>query len=119
MIWILVLFLICIGSIIWGISDKYDDSLQCGLALFSGIILLGFLITIPLYRSDVHDQLAQRNALQNTYNNLRKNSNSYEMATVGKDIADWNAWLASAQYWHNTQWKWYWPAEVMTTKPIE
>lgn len=82
----------------------------CGIAL---IIALG---TIPVYRANVHNQLARRDALQQTYNELR--ANPLEMASVGKEIAMWNGWLASAKYWNGTQWHWWWPDDVKQAKPI-
>lgn len=84
--------------------------------LTCGLFLLITLATIPIYRADTRDHLAQREALQQTYNKLR--AHPLEMATVGKEIAEWNAWLASAKYWNGTQWRWWWPDDVKQTKPI-
>lgn len=83
----------------------------------SALVAVVLIVSIAMARADAYDQLAQRDALQATYNELRQHP-GYEMATVGKDIAEWNAWLASAQYWNKTQWDLWWPDAVMSAKPI-
>lgn len=119
MIVILVAAVLFVAFMIWFLeTNSWNDAPQMLGALISGIVLFIALVCIPLYRAQAYDQLAQRDALQATYNELRSHP-SYEMATVGQDIAEWNAWLASAQYWHRTQWAWYWPEEVMSAKPIK
>ena len=98
------------------LSNSWDDILQVMGMAACGIPAIIMLAIIPLHRADSYSNLAQRDALQSTYAELR--ANPLEMATVGKQIAEWNAWLASAKYWNQTQWDWYWPDEVMDAKPI-
>jgi hypothetical protein len=63
--------------------------------------------------------IAERDSLQQSFTELRKNVSTYEMATVGKEIAQWNADLAKAKYWNDTIWDIYWPDEIMYVEPIK
>lgn len=98
-------------------SDEWDDFLQIMGVAVSSCSLLLMVLLMAVYRADAYDHLAQRDSLQQSYIELR--SRPLEMATVGKEIAEWNAWLASAKYWHGTQWRWYWPDAVMDAKAIQ
>lgn len=116
--WILaflaVVFFSCVA---WKhFSDDWDDLPQVMVMAISGVSLLLMILLMAAYRADAYDHLAQRDALQQSYTELR--AHPLEMATVGKEIAEWNAWLASAKYWHGTQWRLYWPEAVMDAKPI-
>lgn len=87
-----------------------------GMTLASGIPLCGLLVGVWACRTDAYTLLAQRDALQRSYQTLR--ANPLEMASAGPRIAQWNAALARAKYWNKTQWDWYWPDEVETTEEI-
>ncbi len=116
--WVLILLLavfVALGIVAF-VVEPYDDGLVDMSMVVCAIVLLLILMTIPINRADVRTQLAQRDALQQSYTELRENP--LEMATVGKDIAKWNAWLARAKYWNGTQWSWWWPDDVNQTKPI-
>lgn len=115
LIFLVVIFLVCV---IWKVALDSWDSFAPELGMFLTSIAVAFmLMSLAAYRVGAHTRLAQRDSLQRTYAELR--SRPLEMAAVGGKIADWNAWLASAQYWHETQWRYWWPDAVMSTQPIQ
>lgn len=115
--WILIaLVVIAVASAVW--SKITDDTLPVFLLLASIIVGVFVSVTIPIYRSDAYDHIAQRDALQATYDSARSHSD-YEMVSMAGKVADYNAWLASAQYWNHTQWHWWWPDAVNHVKPIQ
>lgn len=116
--WILILLAIVFFSFVaWKcLADDLDDLPQIMGMAISGFSLILMVLLMAVYRADAYDHLAQRDALQQSYTELR--ANPLEMATVGKEIAEWNAWLASAKYWNGTQWHLWWPDAVLDAKPI-
>lgn len=106
---------VALAIVVFVVKPWNDEIAMFGMSL-SALALFVLLLTMPVYRADVHNRLAQRDALQQSYSELR--TNPLEMVTVGKEIAEWNAWLASAKYWNDTQWRWWWPDDVQQTKPI-
>jgi len=116
--WVLILLVaifVVLAIVVFVVQPWNDELAIVGMLACGGALLIA-LGTIPFYRASVHDQLARRDALQQSYSELR--ANPLEMATVGKEIAEWNGWLASAKYWNGTQWRWWWPDDVKQTKPI-
>jgi hypothetical protein len=113
---IIVLCAVFVTCLVWA---HFSDFYEVGglLAVITAIVLVLFSVFIPIYRADAYDHIAQRDALQATYDAARSHSD-YEMVSMAGKVADYNAWLASAQYWNHTQWKWYWPDAVNHVKPI-
>lgn len=111
----LAVVFVALAIVVFVVKPWYEDLYIMGMFV-CGFVMLVLLLTIPFYRADTLDRLAQRDALQQSYNELRENP--LEMATVGNEIADWNGWLASAKYWNGTQWRWWWPDDVRRVKPI-
>ncbi|MBS1771131.1 MAG: hypothetical protein JSS77_15890 [Acidobacteria bacterium] len=117
MIYLLASIVLAIACVLWEESHGDDSPFPLVVGVPSALAAVVLIVSIAMARADAYDHLAQRDALQATYNELRSHP-SYEMATVGRDIAEWNAWLASAQYWNKTQWDFWWPDAVMSAKPI-
>jgi hypothetical protein len=106
-IFVLSLVLTCIN----------DTAIRFATTTLTGIAVFLLSITIPLYHAEVYYQLAKRPALQQSFDTLR--THPFGPAYAGGEIVKWNAWLASAKYWRNTQWATWWPSEIDTVQPIE
>jgi hypothetical protein len=115
--WVIVgLAVLFVVFAIWKhVAGWYDELPMLGMMGCGGALFI-IALTIPINRMSIQDALAQRDALQSTYNELRHEP--LEMASVGKQVAQWNGNLASAQHWNRTQWRWWVPDAVQNTKPI-
>jgi hypothetical protein len=120
MILILILAAILIVGIVWQINnDGYDDVGSVITMFISSIFLFVALIAIPVTRMDVMSSIHRFHSIQATAIQGRDNGDGLEGAAFRMEIAEANAWLASAQYWRSTSFWVYWPEEINDIEPIQ
>ena len=110
----------------WICSKEYEWSLD-GIAIFSllvailsSILLIIHIVFFAIKPYTYGEFAARRSSFEQTLGNARINGNQYEIATIVRDIADWNIELASLQYSNSTDFlDQYIDDRIETLKPIK
>jgi len=76
-------------------------------------------VSIPVARADSRDHLIRLEAFRTTVQVARadKSLSEVERAAILNAITVWNSWLASENYWYNSQWAW-WNLDVSGVAPL-
>lgn len=101
---ITLIILVALVAIGWVVAVRsYDYEPQGAiLAILSGICLLIHLALIELKSYDYELFVVKRNAFAETLKSARENGNEYETAAIVKEVANFNAELASYKYNNKT-----------------
>lgn len=116
---------IVMGFLVYmSVHDSGFENFWIGVpTLICGVVLVIALIAIPINRMDEKGKIRVYHATKSTIEIARNNdeivNSSFENAALTKEIIDINAWLANIQYWKNTCWSIWIPAEVMDLKPLK
>lgn len=111
----LLLFVFClIAKFTDEFNNLHDFSVVGGI--LTVIVMILCLVTLPFQRMDVHSRIAQFHAIEAS----RLGGTPIEAAAWRMQVAEQNAWLASAKYYNHTQLfdLWY-PDEVDQVEPIK
>ena len=91
--------LIIIGILLLIYSYNYDN-LGIVLIVIFGMWLIIHIVGILTAKINYESHIAQRNALVETIENARNNSNNYEIAAVTNKIIEYNQDLAKQKYYN-------------------
>jgi len=91
--------------------DDYNDDIWLGLTVGCGIILIGFIVSIPVNRIYSKTKVAYIESVQITLDNNRElftDINSIERISILKEVNSCNAqiagWKTKGQKWYNNKW---------------
>jgi hypothetical protein len=120
MTFILVLAAIFIVGAVWyNLSEDYMPLFPGMMMSMSGLLLVIALIGIPIERMTKMASVHRFHSIQATADRARESGDGLEGAAFRMEIAEANAWLASAQYWRTTQFSIYVPEAIDDLEPIQ
>jgi hypothetical protein len=112
MLFLSILIILSIGSVFWYIRDEWNDLAFWLSFLFSTVTIIA-LILLPISYYNGKAEIKRYYALKQTIEDSRKKEISdIERAALTKEIAEYNADLASVKYWNDTIFDIYIPDEL-------
>jgi hypothetical protein len=119
--------ILVVGIVMRKIGNKITDidfslaSEGLGVILiFFGIVgIIAIAISLPLIHSSIKSEILKFEEIKATFEWARKQNVDLEIAAVQLNIAEYNRWLKSKQYWHETIVGIFIPDKVMELKPIQ
>lgn len=99
------LFIVLLGLTILGIAvaiSSYDYGfLGAIIVLIAGIYLIYHTLFWSLASYDYNKFVTKRKAFVETLEYARKNENQFELASITREVSEWNQQLASLKYDNN------------------
>lgn len=94
---ILVILLAVIGLGIWMMTTDYDIG-GLLIIIISGIYLLVHVIIWSTSSYEYNKFVVKRQSFVETLKEARKNVNNYELASLSREVSQWNSNLAVTKY---------------------
>jgi len=118
------LFLVIIGAVLWVLGNRSEKDactgIGIGLVIIFGIALFFMTIAVSIAPMDARATMARYEAFQETLDIARESANlPLELAALQQKAAEYNANLASTQYWaKNKLTSWFYGRKVLEIKFI-
>ena len=90
------------------------------ILIFFGIVsIIALAISLPLIHSSIKSEILKFEETKAIFEWAREQNVDLEIAAIQLNIAEYNRWLKSKQYWHETIVGIFIPDKVMELKPIQ
>ena len=119
-----VLLVACVAGLV--IAERRNCSVEgwwCGIIVLGLVFASVFIGGVLMNPVVVHSNIAEFNAVQQTLENARQNTDisQFELAAIQQEAVTANQWLANAKFW-TEHWltSWFWPTEdILALQPIK
>jgi len=94
---ILIILLVIVGLGIWMMNTDYDI-LGLIIIFIAGMYLLIHILLWTMASYEYNKFVVKREAFAETLKEARKNVNNYELASLSREVSQWNSELAETKY---------------------